>query len=488
MSDAPAVESAASAPEERGSGAAGQGAGAEATPLLAVAGLPRWHEPLVAAALAGFGHRTECVKFARLSDYRRAISLLGREGSPPVMYLIGSFLRFLDERSDVGGPVCFICPNVAPGGPTAGIVEAVEHAFSRAGRADARSAFFPGAIPKSERHLLDPATIGAVVRAVQVADTLHETVCRVRPYERESGATERVIEECVAEIGRLLGETSRHWKDSTVRPSLAHRGLSSITRFASARDLAVFAHAPGEDVIVAALDRCAKRLQDEVEVDYVQPRPRVRLTGDFWTRSTGGEANFSILPWLEAEGAEVQLLPVVDWLVDALAGSGVRGTWMARRYTAKRRKRYRDRFGPGPMPPGQTGCAADVHVVFEMHLDRIHRISDDDKTVRLSIVACEMSNQDCRERIQAALRPALATAEAEIEAVLERRGFSMDEIRTFVGDRRDLRRPLRTPEPPGAARAAAGAAEIGTGARFVERVAAELAREVGMRKNIQWHP
>ena len=53
---------------------------------------------------------------------------------------------------------------------------------------------------------------------------------------------------------------------------------------------------------------------EAIEVDRLQPKPIVKLTGEFYLQTVEGDPNYNIHRWLEAEGAEVYPAPIVTWL------------------------------------------------------------------------------------------------------------------------------------------------------------------------------
>lgn len=57
-----------------------------------------------------------------------------------------------------------------------------------------------------------------------------------------------------------------------------------------------------------------KKLWDEIEVDRLQPKARVKITGEFWLQTHEGDGNYNIKRWLEEQGAEVIPPPVAVWM------------------------------------------------------------------------------------------------------------------------------------------------------------------------------
>ena len=52
----------------------------------------------------------------------------------------------------------------------------------------------------------------------------------------------------------------------------------------------------------------------DIEVDRLQVKPIVKITGEFYLQTVEGEPNYNIHRWLENEGAEVYPAPITVWL------------------------------------------------------------------------------------------------------------------------------------------------------------------------------
>ena len=57
-----------------------------------------------------------------------------------------------------------------------------------------------------------------------------------------------------------------------------------------------------------------KRKLDKVEVNYFHPKPRVKITGEFFAQTTEGDGNYKMAKWLIEEGAEPIVEPVSTWI------------------------------------------------------------------------------------------------------------------------------------------------------------------------------
>ncbi len=60
--------------------------------------------------------------------------------------------------------------------------------------------------------------------------------------------------------------------------------------------------------------RVVKKKFDAIEVDRLQVKPKIKITGEFWLQTHEGDGNYNIKQWLEQEGSEVMPPPVAVWL------------------------------------------------------------------------------------------------------------------------------------------------------------------------------
>lgn len=74
--------------------------------------------------------------------------------------------------------------------------------------------------------------------------------------------------------------------------------------------------------------RTCRKILDGVEVDWLQPKPKVSIIGEFWAMTTEGDGNYRLQRFLEQEGAEVDSQMILSWLFYQ--------TWQARWDTKRR--------------------------------------------------------------------------------------------------------------------------------------------------------
>ncbi|HEU4475674.1 MAG TPA: hypothetical protein VFR71_03140, partial [Methyloceanibacter sp.] len=111
-----------------------------------------------------------------------------------------------------------------------------------------------------------------------------------RPYEIERGATQKACERSVdylCEVFRRRPQRGKKW--------------SSLVWHLST------------DYFVDALREVRKNF-DAIEVDRLQCKPVVKITGEFYLQTVEGDPNYNIHSWLEQEGAEVYPASIAVWL------------------------------------------------------------------------------------------------------------------------------------------------------------------------------
>jgi predicted nucleotide-binding protein (sugar kinase/HSP70/actin superfamily) len=134
-----------------------------------------------------------------------------------------------------------------------------------------------------------PLTLGAVW-AILCTDVLQSLEYRVRPYEVEHGATQRAVERSVDYLCDVFRK----------RPQRGKKWSSLVWHLST-------------DYFVNALREVRKNF-DVIEVDRLQCKPVVKITGEFYLQTVEGEPNYNIHSWLEQEGAEVYPASIAVWL------------------------------------------------------------------------------------------------------------------------------------------------------------------------------
>jgi predicted nucleotide-binding protein (sugar kinase/HSP70/actin superfamily) len=114
---------------------------------------------------------------------------------------------------------------------------------------------------------LDPPFFLAIARALFAGDVINVAGYRIRPYEREAGATDRALEAVKREVYEALAN---------------------------------------KQSVLLALRRGSKILR-KLEVDRTQAKPKVSILGEFWAMTTEGDGNYFLQKFIEQEGGENEI-------------------------------------------------------------------------------------------------------------------------------------------------------------------------------------
>ena len=129
-----------------------------------------------------------------------------------------------------------------------------------------------------------------IIWGILCGDMMTDLEYMIRPYEVNPGQTELVLRESV----EYLYEVFRNRPDKGKKyKTLAWHLMGNY--------------------FTDALREVRKKW-DEVEVDHLRVKAKVKVTGEFWLQTHEGEGNYNIKRWLEQEEAEVTPPPVAVWL------------------------------------------------------------------------------------------------------------------------------------------------------------------------------
>jgi predicted nucleotide-binding protein (sugar kinase/HSP70/actin superfamily) len=288
--------------------------GQRADTTILIGGLTIAQDLLLQAALEAIGYRMEVLPCPDTQSLHLGKEFGNRGQCNPTYFTVGNLIKRLVHLRDVEGvPVAEIVRRhvfftAGACGPCRFGTYATEYrkALRDAGFEGFRVLLFQqqggirqatGSNPGIE---MNPRFFRQMLKALVAGDVLNALGYRIRPYEIHPGATDVAV----TRSKEILREAFRNRRS-----------------------------------ILLALRRCRKEFL-RVEVNRLQPKPKVMIIGEFWAMTTEGAGNYHLQHFLEAEGAEVEVQPVSSWLLYMI--------WQGRRDTQRRLDlRGEDRVGKG---------------------------------------------------------------------------------------------------------------------------------------------
>lgn len=287
---------------------------------LLFGGLTPRHELLIQAAVEGLGYRTAILSTPTKADYRTGKEHCNNGQCNPTYFTVGALVNFLKHlRDDRHVPLDRILDDYVF--VTAGACGPCRFGmYESEYRLGLRNSGFEGfRVILFEQRGLHQSGEGAglefnvpfflgLLNALLIGDVLNELACQIRPYEVVPGETDRVFE---AVVHRLQG-VMRAKHASPPRAALLAAVLGLVLPAMAREDRERFVDQLFGNDYTNALRDCA-RMIDGIEVDYTRPKPLCKVVGEFWAQTTEGEGNFRMFSFLEAQGAEVRVEPIMTW-------------------------------------------------------------------------------------------------------------------------------------------------------------------------------
>ncbi len=257
---------------------------------LLIGGLPKLADILIQSALKPLGYSVMYLPEPDHESLRYGKEFGNRAQCNPTYYTVGNLVKFLCQLRDKGMTSeeivrKFAFVSAGSCGPCRFGMYVTEYrkALRDAGFDGFRIMLFQekggisqdGDQPSEAGISFGPKFFMQLAKAVYAADIINGIGYRLRPYEVEEGAINRVLEE----TKRLCCE-----------------------------------YLEAQRPILLALLK-ARSMFAKVELDRTQIKPKVGIAGEFWAQMTEGEGNYRVKQFLESEGAEVRIQFVSEWLL-----------------------------------------------------------------------------------------------------------------------------------------------------------------------------
>jgi hypothetical protein len=258
-------------------------------------------EHLIKATFENLGYKARVLPTATKEDLLRGRELADIGQCCPTSFVTGNLAGFLQKEADRIGPEAVADKYVYLTAGACGACrfgqyhQSYELALRNVGLEAFRlflieqNRFDQGSLAGGGLEMNLPLTMGAVW-GVLCADVVQGLEYRTRPYEVVSGQTDEVVRESMA----YLSEVFRN------RPKRGKKWGTLAWHLST-------------NYFINALREVYRRFE-AIEVDRLQPKPVVKITGEFYLQTVEGDPNYNIHRWLESEGAEVYPAPIAVWL------------------------------------------------------------------------------------------------------------------------------------------------------------------------------
>ncbi|MGH7162192.1 MAG: activator of (R)-2-hydroxyglutaryl-CoA dehydratase [Planctomycetota bacterium] len=288
----------------------------DATTIL-ISGLTLKHESLVLGCLEGLGYKCDNLPVPDVRSFQLGKEYGNNGQCNPTYFTVGNLVKYLQGLRESGMPKeqifdKYVYLTAGGCGPCRfGMYESEYRlALRNSGFDGFRVILFSqtGGLSQGQVEAglkMDLDFFLTIISALAIGDLLNEVGYQIRPFEVEAGATDRALQRCVAMMRETLKDRSFVALDrSRIRALFGVPGVKRAAKFW--RYLFT-------DHFTSALEECRKLLA-AIEVDRTRLKPVVKVTGEFWAQTTEGDGNFKMFRFLEGEGAEVLVEPIMTWV------------------------------------------------------------------------------------------------------------------------------------------------------------------------------
>jgi predicted nucleotide-binding protein (sugar kinase/HSP70/actin superfamily) len=283
-------------------------------------GLTWKHERLVHAALESLGYRCESVPVPNKKAFQLGKEYGNNGQCNPTYFTVGNLVQFVQSLEAKGLTKDEICDRYvfftagACGPCRFGMYESEYRlALRNAGFDKFRVLLFQqsGGLNQAEAEAgleMNMDFFLAILNALNIGDIMNDIAYQIRPYEVNSGQTDRVLEESM----ELLHDVMRRKRPWTLTGK-SRKFFEKIGFAGTAEYLGKFLNQLFGNDLIAALNEVRERFAT-IPVDRTRVKPIVKITGEFWAQTTEGDGNFNMFRFLEKEGAQVVVEPIGTWI------------------------------------------------------------------------------------------------------------------------------------------------------------------------------
>lgn len=290
---------------------------------LLFGGLTFRHEHLLKGVFESLGYKTAVVPTPNVNAFQLGKEYGNNGQCNPTYFTVGNLVQYVQHLRDVEGMSTqeiidsYIFLTAGACGPCRfGMYEAEYRlALRNAGFDGFRVLLFQqkGGLKQGDLEAglkMDLDFFMGMLNAFNAGDLLSEVANQIRAYETEVGATDKALSEGLEFMYRVMKNKRPAKLEGKAADLIATRGKKTLD---TVEQVLKFLDQLTTEDYLEPLREVSRRF-DAVEVDRLQPKPIVKITGEFWAQTTEGDGNFNMFRFLTNEGAEIITEPIATWI------------------------------------------------------------------------------------------------------------------------------------------------------------------------------
>ena len=290
---------------------------------LLFGGLTFRHEHLLKGVFESLGYKTAVVPTPNVNAFQLGKEYGNNGQCNPTYFTVGNLVQYVQHLRDVEGMSTqeiidsYIFLTAGACGPCRfGMYEAEYRlALRNAGFDGFRVLLFQqkGGLKQGDLEAglkMDLDFFMGMLNAFNAGDLLSEVANQIRAFETTTGATDKVLSESLEFMYRVMKNKQPAKLEGKAADLIGARGKKTVD---TVEQILKFLDQLTTEDYLEPLREVSRRF-DEVEVDRLQPKPIVKITGEFWAQTTEGDGNFNMFRFLTNEGAEIITEPIATWI------------------------------------------------------------------------------------------------------------------------------------------------------------------------------
>src|SRR5262245_28821949 len=152
----------------------------------------------------------------------------------------------------------------------------------------------------------------AILNALNMGDLINDAGYQIRPFEVNPGETDAVMKESMDYLHEIFKKHRKFTLEGKTGSFLKKMPIGDTAEYIGKFLDQLFGHE-----YTGAFKEVGEKLA-KVKVDRTRVKPIVKVTGEFFAQTTEGDGNFNMFRFLEGEGAQVLVDPIVPWIMSLM--------------------------------------------------------------------------------------------------------------------------------------------------------------------------